>query len=652
MTQQLIGGKFSATYPDATAGALKPAVGYKLYTYLSGTTTNKTTWSDSGLTAANTNPVVLDARGEASVFLGTGAYTMTLKSATGSAIWTRDGIASPDVTSAAYTDLLRADLAAPTGAQSIGAKSALAGAVALTLQNVLDFNVHLLSFILPGYHAAILNGTSDYDVQPALQSLINTLSTEGGGIIGLPRGRLMIGNYVEMKSNVGLLGRGDCTIFRAMFATPINRMITSPAATLQTNISLRNFKLDRTAANTQHGIITGGIDGFHAEGVHVYGFGPGVMSGAFGVSPFDEFAQIQSINVTIKNCKITACNNFGIAFGNVKNGKIINNEFIDCYREAIGLEAWGDGTTMGGANPLLTLGVLESCTASGNTLYMDTRADNHFGGFVGPAMFMGGASSAGQCRNCHLVDNTVYITNTIAALNYKGIVVYGAATLATEGCIVAGNTVFGAPAEGMELGIAGYLTRNLLVYGNNFIGPNASSNSAASIRARSLTGSTVSGNKTVGTLHTYGLLDDTNCSGNEFLDNSSTGHVAGRSLVVGASTTVRDPTALISSPLGQVIADAVLLADDEVTTLQARGGSNRGIALVTANLGGVYAILVFNGGSAPVVVSKSIDVVVGATLPDTDNALNIYMVAGNKIGVKNRLGSSRTITVTTFTSQP
>ncbi len=45
------------------------ASGALIYTYLAGTTTNKTTYSDQGLTTPNANPVVADANGEANVWL-------------------------------------------------------------------------------------------------------------------------------------------------------------------------------------------------------------------------------------------------------------------------------------------------------------------------------------------------------------------------------------------------------------------------------------------------------------------------------------------------------------------------------------------------------------------------------------------------------
>lgn len=76
-----------------------PAVGYKLYTYETGTTTNKATYTDAAGTTPNTNPIVLDARGEATVFLTAGEqYRFVLKTAADVTKWTQDGVSATTVT--------------------------------------------------------------------------------------------------------------------------------------------------------------------------------------------------------------------------------------------------------------------------------------------------------------------------------------------------------------------------------------------------------------------------------------------------------------------------------------------------------------------------------------------------------------------------
>lgn len=90
-----------------------PLVGGRLYTYAAGTSTPKTTFSDATGLVPNTNPVILDARGEATIFWD-GAYKVVLRDASDAVISTVDGVATPEVfgTSA----VLRADLASTSDA--------------------------------------------------------------------------------------------------------------------------------------------------------------------------------------------------------------------------------------------------------------------------------------------------------------------------------------------------------------------------------------------------------------------------------------------------------------------------------------------------------------------------------------------------------
>lgn len=74
------------------ANGITPANGYKLYTYESGTTTPKTAYSNSALTVAHANPIILDSIGEASIFLDSGSYRFDLYTNNDSLVWTFDPV--------------------------------------------------------------------------------------------------------------------------------------------------------------------------------------------------------------------------------------------------------------------------------------------------------------------------------------------------------------------------------------------------------------------------------------------------------------------------------------------------------------------------------------------------------------------------------
>ena len=69
-----------------------PLSGGLLYTYAAGTTTPLATYTDSTGNFANTNPIVLDSRGEANVWLEGAIYKFALYTSVGVLIWTVDNI--------------------------------------------------------------------------------------------------------------------------------------------------------------------------------------------------------------------------------------------------------------------------------------------------------------------------------------------------------------------------------------------------------------------------------------------------------------------------------------------------------------------------------------------------------------------------------
>jgi hypothetical protein len=72
-----------------------PLVGGKVYTYAAGTTTPLETYTDASGVTPNTNPVILDSRGECNLwFSNASSYKVVLESATGTLQWTVDNIAT------------------------------------------------------------------------------------------------------------------------------------------------------------------------------------------------------------------------------------------------------------------------------------------------------------------------------------------------------------------------------------------------------------------------------------------------------------------------------------------------------------------------------------------------------------------------------
>jgi hypothetical protein len=150
-----------------------PMVGGTLETYIAGSTTPATTWQDSDLTSANTNPISLDARGECVLWLDSAVvYKFVLKNAAGVVQWTQDNIK----TVADVANTLRSDLAAPTGASLIGGANQVVATIA-ALRTLLKTSPSKNAFVT-GYYAAGDGGGGVYWLDAS-----DTTTADNGGTI-------------------------------------------------------------------------------------------------------------------------------------------------------------------------------------------------------------------------------------------------------------------------------------------------------------------------------------------------------------------------------------------------------------------------------------------------------------------------------------
>ena len=135
----------SPSFKAFTAAGL-PLAGGKLYTYQSGTTTPLATYTDQTGATPNANPVILDANGEASVWLGSAAYKFVLTDSLGSVIRTTDKIYAPG---------------SSLGATDIGADDGASGSIFTTVQGFIakilsSAGSSLIGFIQSGAGAVFM----------------------------------------------------------------------------------------------------------------------------------------------------------------------------------------------------------------------------------------------------------------------------------------------------------------------------------------------------------------------------------------------------------------------------------------------------------------------------------------------------------------
>lgn len=194
MSFAITGSVFKGWLDDGT-----PAAGCLLYTYVSGTTTPKATYTDSTLGTPNANPVQLDARGEAQMWLGSGAYTLTLKTSLGALVGqTVNGVVDPSDTAKTYTDALRSDLASPAagkGSKLIAFTQRMTGAVTRLVEDKLAERVSIADF-LTGSADGTVDNTAD--LQNSINAAVGKKLTGVRGHTYLVRDQLVIPSNIEI----------------------------------------------------------------------------------------------------------------------------------------------------------------------------------------------------------------------------------------------------------------------------------------------------------------------------------------------------------------------------------------------------------------------------------------------------------------------
>lgn len=176
-----------------------PRAGAKLYFYTTGTSAPLNTYSNSGLTIANANPVVADSAGLfGEIFLTAAVYKVVLKTSADVTVWTADPVSS---------SLFASDLAGLVNAAAISDDTAQqqaitnklqflqagAGSVTRTVQSKLRDTVSIMDFgavdgasdSLTAFQAAVTTGKNVYipDGDWRLSAAVSVI-TPGQQIIG------------------------------------------------------------------------------------------------------------------------------------------------------------------------------------------------------------------------------------------------------------------------------------------------------------------------------------------------------------------------------------------------------------------------------------------------------------------------------------
>lgn len=286
-----------------------PLAGGKLYTYAAGTTTPLATYTDSTGITPNTNPVILDARGEASIWLfSTLGYKFVLKTATEVLIYTVDninGTTTPDQFAMAST---------------VGYTPAGTGAVVTNVQTKLRETVSVKDF------GAVGDGVTNDTV--AIQNAITFARLQGGQSRKLywPRGTYLITNTITIGTNQYVDFDPGVTI-NFVPADPLNTYCFVAA-----NQSAIYFNGNGTTINGTRGTVAGQGVG---TGFFIYGC-DNVVIRDFTINNFatdgitltgDNTGSGPCTDVLIENCRVNNCRRNGMSIISALDCTVIGGSY-------------------------------------------------------------------------------------------------------------------------------------------------------------------------------------------------------------------------------------------------------------------------------------------------------------------------------------
>lgn len=168
----------------------EPAAGYALYTYAANTTTEQATFTNRAGTVPNSNPIILDARGEAIIYLTPGVvYDYVLKTApdpVGSLVWTREDV-----------------IATAGDANAVSFQQRGTGAIQRSSQEKMRERYTALDIIPEALHEDIAAGTSITNVASYIAQ-----ACDNADEIVLPPGRYYLLDGFVVPSGKRLRGSG------------------------------------------------------------------------------------------------------------------------------------------------------------------------------------------------------------------------------------------------------------------------------------------------------------------------------------------------------------------------------------------------------------------------------------------------------------
>lgn len=189
-----------------------PLVGGKLYTYASGTETPLATYTDAGGGTPHTNPIILDSRGEVSLWLGNSLYDFVLHDANDAPVYTAE-----DIGVGVADDIYFSIVNGPSGV----IQDALEGLIEERTLSEIAAGVTPTNYYYPEGNL-LRYGADPTGVNistTAIQNAINVANQTTGRQVDAPAGTFLTGKINWPGNNISLRGAG-CGYSYNTSATP------------------------------------------------------------------------------------------------------------------------------------------------------------------------------------------------------------------------------------------------------------------------------------------------------------------------------------------------------------------------------------------------------------------------------------------------
>lgn len=226
----------------------KPLAGGKLFSFAAGTTTPLATFVDSTTGAHNTNPVILDSTGSATVFLGANVYKLVLQNSAGVVQWTADNIAQGSFQATYVTSYTGRQGTTRTGAVTATTGDLNCADVTGAICSVTPFPTLYYQTVQAGAVSAIQEPILNF-IAGVPGSVTNpTLTAAGSGYTGAP--------------TVSFSG-GTCTTLPTASANVAVGQIANPVVTAPgsgyTTVPTVSFSGGGGTGATATAVLTGGV---------------------------------------------------------------------------------------------------------------------------------------------------------------------------------------------------------------------------------------------------------------------------------------------------------------------------------------------------------------------------------------------------------